>query len=59
LSYLIDTNVISEVRRGNRCDPAVAAWWSGVAEDQLYVSALVIGEIRKGVELTRTRDPHP
>jgi len=57
LSYLIDTNVISEIRKGNRCDPVVADWWAGIAEDQLYLSALVIGEIRKGVELARTRDP--
>ena len=56
MSYLIDTNVISEIRKGNRCDPEVATWWAGIAEDQLYLSALVIGEIRKGVELARVRD---
>lgn len=33
MSYLIDTNIISELRKGERCDPSVAAWWSGVAED--------------------------
>ncbi len=57
MSFLIDTNIISEVRKGDRCDPAVAAWWSGVAEDDLWLSALVLGEIRKGVELARRRDP--
>ncbi len=57
MTFLIDTNVISEVRRGDRCDPAVAAWWSGVAEDDLWLSALVLGEIRKGVELARRHDP--
>lgn len=57
MSYLIDTNVISEIRKGNRCDQEVATWWVGIAEDQLYLSALVIGEIRKGVELARARDP--
>lgn len=57
MSFLIDTNVISEVRKGERCDPAVAAWWEGVAEDDLWLSALVLGEIRKGVELARRRDP--
>lgn len=55
MSFLIDTNIISEVRKGERCDPAVAAWWSGVAEDELWLSALVLGEIRKGVELARRR----
>ena len=57
MSFLIDTNIISEVRKGDRCDPAVAAWWSGVAEDDLWLSALVLGEIRKGVEMARRRDP--
>lgn len=57
MSYLIDTNIISEIRKGNRCNPMVADWWATIAEDQLYLSVLVIGEIRKGVELARVRDP--
>ena len=57
MSFLIDTNIISEVRKVDRCDAAVAAWWAGVAEDDLWLSALVLGEIRKGVELARRRDP--
>jgi predicted nucleic acid-binding protein len=57
VSFLIDTNVISEIRKGNRCDPGVATWWAEVAEDDLWLSALVLGEIRKGVELARRRDP--
>jgi predicted nucleic acid-binding protein len=57
VSFLIDTNIVSELRKGARCDPGVAAWWAGVAEDDLWLSALVLGEIRKGVELARRRDP--
>ena len=57
MSYLIDTNVISEVRKGARCTAPVAAWWSKVNEDDLWLSALVIGEIRRGIELARKRDP--
>ena len=57
MSFLIDTNIVSEIRKGSRCDPAVAAWWAGVAEDDLRVSVLVLGEIRKGVELARQQDP--
>jgi predicted nucleic acid-binding protein len=57
MSYLIDTNVISELRKGDRCDPAVAAWWAKVGEDELWISALVLGEIRRGIELSRRRDP--
>jgi len=57
VSFLIDTNIISELRKGDRCDPGVASWWAGVAEDDLWLSALVLGEIRKGVEMARHRDP--
>ena len=57
MSYLIDTNIISELRKGAKCDPGVAAWWATVAEEDLWLSALVLGEIRKGVELARRRDP--
>lgn len=57
MSYLIDTNVISELHKGVRCDPNVLRWKSGVADDDLYVSVLVLGEIRKGVEKVRPHDP--
>lgn len=57
MSYLIDTNIISEIRKGPACDPSVARWWRGVAEDELYLSTLIVGEIRKGVERVRPRDP--
>jgi hypothetical protein len=55
VSYLVDTNVISEVRRRGR-SPHVAAWVSSVPEDALYISVLTIGEIRKGIESLRHRD---
>lgn len=57
MSYLIDTNVISELRKGDRCGPAVAAWWAKVDENELWTSALVLGEIRRGIELARRHDP--
>jgi predicted nucleic acid-binding protein len=57
VSYLIDTNVISELRKGDRCDPAVAAWGAKVDENELWTSALVLGEIRRGIELARRHDP--
>ena len=52
---LMDTNIISEIRKGRRCDAAVAEWYAGVAEGDLYLSVLVLGEIRKGAELARRR----
>ncbi len=57
MTWLIDTNIISEVRKGLRCHPAVAAWWSSVEDRDLFLSTLTIGEIRKGVEAVRIRDP--
>ena len=56
MSYLIDTNIISEVRKGARCDARVSAWYASVADEELFLSTLVLGEIRKGVELARPRD---
>ena len=55
--YLLDTNVISEVRKGRRCHEGVAAWYAQVSPSDLFLSALITGEIRKGVELARRRDP--
>ena len=57
MNYLIDTNIISEVRKGDRCDRRVAAWYASIADEDLFLSTLVLGEIRKGVELARMRDP--
>lgn len=57
MSYLIDTNIIAEVRKGDRCHPRVAHWWASIADDELFLSVLVLGEIRKGIELVRPRDP--
>jgi toxin FitB len=56
VSYLIDTNIISEVRKGARCDARVSAWYASIADEDLFLSTLVLGEIRKGVELARHRD---
>lgn len=55
--YLIDTNVISEIRKGRRCDPRVAAWYQRVRDDELFLSVLLLGEIRQGIKRVRTRDP--
>ena len=53
--YLIDTNVISELRKGDGCDSRVTAWYGGVRDEELYLSVLVVGEIRQGVERLRVR----
>jgi predicted nucleic acid-binding protein len=56
LSYLVDTNVLSELRKGKRCDRAVSAWASALADDEFFISVLTIGEIRRGIEGIRRRD---
>jgi predicted nucleic acid-binding protein len=55
--FLIDTNVISEARKGRRADPGVQAFWSDAARDDtpLFLAAVTIGELRRGVELIRHR----
>jgi predicted nucleic acid-binding protein len=57
LSYLLDTNVLSEIRKGRNCNPQVRAWWSGVEEIDVYVSVMVLGEVRRGIDQLRVRHP--
>lgn len=57
MNYLIDTNIISEVRKGKQCNPHVAAWYASIDDANIYLSVLVFGEIRKGIELARPNDP--
>ena len=53
--YLLDTNVVSELRRP-RPHGAVLAWLADVPVDQLFVSSVTIGEIQAGIETTREQD---
>jgi toxin FitB len=57
VNYLIDTNIISEVRKGDRCDRHVAVWYASVDDLAVYLSILVLGEIRKGIERARPNAP--
>jgi predicted nucleic acid-binding protein len=54
--YLLDTNVVSELRR-SRPHGAVVAWLQSLDDAQLCVSAVTLGEIQAGIELTREQDP--
>jgi toxin FitB len=56
VNVLLDTNVVSELRKGPRADAGVRAWMAGVEEDEIHLSVLVIGELRTGVERLRRRD---
>ncbi|MBV8764935.1 MAG: PIN domain-containing protein [Hyphomicrobiales bacterium] len=53
--YLLDTNVVSELRR-TRPHGAVLAWFQSVRDEDLHISAVTIGEIQSGIEITREQD---
>jgi predicted nucleic acid-binding protein len=55
MGYLLDTNVLSESQRP-RPSEAVLAWLRSVRAEELWTSAIVVGELRKGVEMLRLRD---
>ena len=57
MKVLVDTNVVSELRKGPRCDPRVARWFDTVAAEDMFLSVVTIGEIRLGIERIRRRDP--
>lgn len=54
--YLLDTNIVSELRRP-KPHGAVVAWLESLDDYQLFVSAVTLGEIQAGIELTRAQDP--
>lgn len=54
--YILDTNVISAVRRQDRA-PQVAAWLRGKAEQELFLSVITLGEIERGIRQQDSRDP--
>lgn len=54
--YVLDTNVVSELRKP-KPHGAVLQWIKGVADAELHISAVTIGEIQAGIEITREQDP--
>ncbi len=55
-AFLLDTNVVSELRE-QRPHGGVVAWLESIDDTQLYLSAVTLGEIQAGIELTREQDP--
>ena len=55
--YLIDTNVLSEIRKAERANPGVRDFFRRVISDDadLYLSVVTVGELRRGLELIRHR----
>jgi toxin FitB len=56
VKYLLDTNVIAELRKGTRANPKARAWFATLDADAIFLSVLTIGEIRRGIESLRRRD---
>ena len=56
IRYLIDTNVVSEMRK-RKPHGGVSAWLQGLEVGQVFLSAVTFGEIQKGAEITRQQDP--
>jgi toxin FitB len=54
--YLLDTNIVSELRKP-RPNPKVVVWLQNVEDSDLHLSAVTVGEIQAGIELTRGQDP--
>ena len=57
MKFLLDTNIISEIRKGARANAGVARWVERTAAKDICTSVLVLAEIRRGIELKRKRDP--
>lgn len=56
-NYLIDTNVISELRKGKRANSGVLRWFERHTGEDLWLSVLVVAELRRGSAVIRERDP--
>lgn len=54
--YLLDTNIVSELRK-RRPNPKVVAWIEDIEDPDLHLSAVTIGEIQAGIEVTRKQNP--
>lgn len=57
MKFLVDTNVISEIRKRERADPNVIRWVNQTPAADIGTSVLVLAEIRRGIELKRRSDP--
>jgi len=57
MGFLIDTNVLSELQKRKRADAGVVAWYANTRSWDIYLSVLVLGEVRQGIERLRRRDP--
>jgi predicted nucleic acid-binding protein len=57
MKFLLDTNVVSELRRASKCEPRVLAWQEAQSPGNCYLSVISLMEVRLGIELVVRRDP--
>ena len=57
MKFLLDTNVIAELRKGARANANVRSWFAGLEPGAILLSVVTVGEIRRGIESVRRRDP--
>ena len=57
MPFLLDTNIMSELRRGEACDPKVMKWAKSTKGERHCISILSLGEIRRGIETLRRKAP--
>jgi hypothetical protein len=58
VKYLLDTNVVSELRKRDRANRFVTTWFRQRRPRELFISVLTLGELRRGAERVARRDPH-
>jgi toxin FitB len=56
MAFLLDTNVLSELRKKRKTDSKVQGWFGSVESEDLFTSVIVVGEIRRGIEKIRPTD---
>jgi hypothetical protein len=56
VSWLVDTSILSELRKGDRTNEGIRTWFAEARDEDLFTSVLVLGEIRRGIESIRRRD---
>jgi predicted nucleic acid-binding protein len=56
MSWLLDTNVLSEIRRVERANEQVRRWYVATREEELFTSVLALGEMRRGIDMLRRKD---
>lgn len=57
MSFLLDTNVLSEVRKGARANGPLMSWWKDVDPQDLYISVMVPGEMHRGIQKLMKSNP--